>query len=161
MIIIHSNRTCRASLTLLSISSINSQQWFNFSFITCKKNIRISLSSFKHFSHHAFITVKCRTIIKAFFLYLNLCLSVMLDSHYVNLHPYPFVLNEFFILSSVSTIFQLYHGCQFYWWRKPKKTTDQPQVNDEHHHIMLCQVHLAMSRIRTHNISGDRHRLHM
>jgi hypothetical protein len=61
-------------------------------------------------------------------------------------------------LTPLSTIFQLFCGGQFYWWRKPEnpeKTSDLSQITDKtlSHNV----VHLALIEVRTHNISGDRH----
>ena len=62
-------------------------------------------------------------------------------------------------LMPLSTIFQLYHRGQFYWWKKPEyleKTTDLSQIRQNLSNNVVSSTH-RLSGVRTHNVSGDRH----
>jgi hypothetical protein len=63
------------------------------------------------------------------------------------------------IQTPLSTICQLYRGGQFYLQRKPKKTSDLSQVTDHRLDQITISSTPLLGGIRTHNFSGDRHRL--
>jgi hypothetical protein len=46
----------------------------------------------------------------------------------------------FGVLTPLSTIFQLYHGDQFLWWKKPEypeRTTDHGKATGKPYHLLL------------------------
>ena len=44
---------------------------------------------------------------------------------------------DFWCLTALSAIFQLYHGDQFQWWKKPERTTDHGQATGKLYHLQL------------------------
>ena len=56
----------------------------------------------------------------------------------------------------ISAIFQLYHGDQFQWWKKPERTTDNGQATGKLYHLQLrvgCTLFRNLqSRVRTHAV---------
>ena len=72
---------------------------------------------------------------------------------------YMIILIELLCLMPLSAIFQLYHGNQFQWWRKPEypeRTTDHGQATGKLYHLWLrveCTLFCNLqNQVRTHAI---------
>ena len=89
----------------------------------------------------------------------------LVENKYYKLHTFQlFWSNKLsksvgWLVSLFSTIFQLYRGGKFYWWRNRNTWRKPPTCRKSLTNliiIMLYQEHLAW----IHNIRGDRHWLH-
>jgi len=63
-------------------------------------------------------------------------------------------------LTTISTISQLYRGCKFYWWRKPRTPEENHRPAASHWQALSHSVVSNTSRHERDSNSGDRHCLH-
>jgi hypothetical protein len=118
--------------------------------------------------NHRYLFLWCLGTAQFLLLAVNRCYLVQyvwIPRNYTTIIIYPYVLNIWFdllCLTPLSAIFQLYHGDQFYWWKKPEypeRTTDHGQATGKRYHLRLrveCTLFVIYKAGREPTRIGDR-----
>ena len=91
------------------------------------------------FTIHAVWYINGSVICKQYCQYIQMCKSVK-KSHLSSawcVCGWMGVILVWWCLMPLLTIFQLFRGGRFYWWRKPEKTTNLSKITDKLYHIIL------------------------